>query len=92
MGVPAGLARREARLALLFPVKSASPSRDGDTVPKKLRLTGPLEPALIFRELFKEFLKADKEFLVKTDDPAVPSFAEKLIEEHYPPQSQLPLD
>lgn len=61
-------------------------------MPKKLYLAKPLEPALIFHGLFKEFLEADRDFLLKTDDPAVPSFATKLIEEHYPPQSQLPLD
>lgn len=74
------------------PVKSASPSRHGDEMPKKLYLTGPLEPATIFTGLFKEFLEADRDFLLKTDDPAVPSFAAQLINEHYPPQSQLPLD
>lgn len=61
-------------------------------MPRKLYLTGPLEPATTFQQLFKEFLEVDRDFLIKTDDPAVPSFAAALIENHYPPQSQLPLD
>lgn len=61
-------------------------------MPKKLYLTEPLEPAVIYSGLLDEFTAADEDFQVKTDDPAVPSFAAQLIEYHYPPQSQLPLD
>jgi hypothetical protein len=59
-------------------------------MPKKLHLT--LEPAVTFNGLLAEFLEVDKSFTLKTNDPAVPSFAAQLIEDHYPPQSQLPLD
>ena len=57
-------------------------------MPKKLY---PSEPPVIFQGLYKEFLEDDQEFLVKTVDPAVPTFAQELIDEHYPPQSELPL-
>lgn len=59
-------------------------------MPKKL--FGPLEPPVILQELFKEFLVKDKEFVLRTTDPAPELFADKLIAEHYPPQTQLPLD
>lgn len=58
-------------------------------MPKKLFTT---EPAVFFAELFKEFLTEDREFLIKTPDPVVPSFAAELINQHYPAQTQLPLD
>lgn len=59
-------------------------------MPKKLR--GQLEAPIILQELFKEFLANDKDFVLKTDDPAPKPFAAALISEHYPPQTQLPLD
>lgn len=60
----------------------------GDVMPKKLY---PSEPAVIFQELFKTALHADNDFLIRTPDPSYESFADKLIAEHFPPQSQLPL-
>lgn len=58
-------------------------------MPKKLY---PSEPPVIFQALYREALDVDRDFLVNTDDPAPEAFAEKLISEHYPPQSELPLN
>ena len=66
-------------------------------MPKKLFTT---EPPVIFDELLAEFVETfpgnadegEAPFSVKTDDPVVPSFSAELINTHYPPQSQLPLD
>lgn len=58
-------------------------------MPKKLHTS---EPPIIFQELYKAALASDRDFLVRTTDPTPLSFAAKLIDEHYPPQSQLPLD
>lgn len=58
-------------------------------MPKKLYSS---EPPIIFQELYRAALTSDRDFLVRTTDPTPPSFAAKLIDEHYPPQSQLPLD
>lgn len=59
-------------------------------MPKKL--FGPLEPPVILEELLAEFLAADEEFVLKTDDPVAPTFANELIDVHYPSQAQLPID
>lgn len=58
-------------------------------MPKKLFAS---EPAVFYAELFREFLEEDRDFLIKTPDPVTPSFAAEVIAEHYPPQTQLPLD
>ena len=66
-------------------------------MPKKMFTT---EPAVIFDELLTESrekaasteLEEDRVFEVKTADPVVPSFASELISQHYPAQTQLPLD
>jgi len=62
-------------------------------VPKKMYVK---EPPVIFNELLAEVRasqpEGEPEFTINTDDPAPPPFAAALIEEHYPPQSQLPLD
>lgn len=58
-------------------------------MPKKLF---PTEPAVTFIELYEQFLEVDRNFLVKTDDPVAPTFADALIAQHYPPQTELPLD
>jgi hypothetical protein len=58
------------------------------------------EPAVIFDELLAESreqaasaeLEEDRVFEIKTTDPVVPSFADELINQHYPAQTQLPLD
>jgi hypothetical protein len=63
-------------------------------MPKKLF---PSEPARIFNALLtetEERLKAQVEpdsFTVHTDDSVYESFADTLIEEHFPPQTELPL-
>lgn len=58
-------------------------------MPRKLY---PSEPAVFFEQLLKETHAEDPEFAVKTTDPAYESFVNDLINEHFPPQSQLPLD
>lgn len=58
-------------------------------MPKKLY---PSEPPVFFHELFKATLEDDRDFVIHTPDPVYTPFAPALIEEHYPPQSQLPLD
>lgn len=62
-------------------------------MPKKL--FGPLEEPLIFQELLvstRATLEEDETFDVKTDDPTYVSFADAVIAEHYPPQTQLPIE
>lgn len=49
------------------------------------------EPARIFEQLLLETREVDGKFVVKTDDPAPELFAENLINQHYPAQSELPL-
>jgi hypothetical protein len=72
----------------------ASPSQLENTMPKKLF---PSEPARIFNALLAEteerlqaLVDLDS-FTVHTDDPAYTPFADTLIEEHFPPQTELPL-
>ena len=62
-------------------------------MPKKL-----LEQPHIFNTLLAETHAAEQAvdpaatpFAVKTDDPTCKSFADDLINEHYPAQSELPL-
>lgn len=57
-------------------------------MPKKLY---PSEPAIIFDDLYAEALEVDNEFSLKMSDPTPELFADKLINEHFPPQSELPL-
>lgn len=59
------------------------------------KLFGPLEEPLIFQELMvavEATLEEGETFDVKTDDPMYASFADAVIAEHYPPQTQLPID
>lgn len=49
------------------------------------------EPAVTFQGLYDEWLAIDPEFVINTPDSAPELFADKLIDEHYPPQSELPL-
>lgn len=49
------------------------------------------ESAVLFRELFRETLEQDRDFVIVTDDPKPELFADELIAQHYPPQSELPL-
>lgn len=55
-------------------------------MPRKL-----YEPACFFDELLAETLEQDSTFVTHTPDPTYKSFAQSLINEHYPPQSELPL-
>ncbi len=57
-------------------------------MPKKLYAS---EPPVIFQQLYREALGVDKDFVVRTTDSEPPTFAAALINEHYPPQSELPL-
>lgn len=64
-------------------------------MPKKLY---PSEPAVTFDAVLDEFrqflreLPEPEDFEIHTSDPAPEQFAGALIDEHYPPQHQLPLD
>lgn len=58
-------------------------------MPKKLF---PSEPPVIFQELYKAALAADRDFVVQTADATYTPFAPALIQQHYPSQHQLPLD
>lgn len=55
-------------------------------MPKKL-----YEPASIFTTLLAETLDVDPEFSITTPDSVPEEFADALINEYYPPQSELPL-
>lgn len=63
----------------------------------KLRVS---EPSVIFVQLLDEFrahaltaeLEEDRSFKIVTPDPAMPSFADELIHQYYPPRHQLLLD
>lgn len=54
------------------------------------------EPAWFFEQLLDEVHATaqpdESKFTVKTDDPVYASFAAELIEQHYPPQTELPLN
>jgi hypothetical protein len=62
-------------------------------MPRKLY---PSEPAVFFNQLLTEVHAAQPEtepkFSVKTADPVYKSFTSELFDEHFPVQSQLPLD
>lgn len=60
-------------------------------MPKKLRME-LTEPPIIFDTLLAEFNEGDSEFVVHTPDSVVEQVADELIAQHYPPQSELPLD
>lgn len=62
-------------------------------MPKKV-----YEPTRLFDELLAETHAAEEaadpttpKLAVRTDDPTYKSFADELIAQHYPPQSELPL-
>lgn len=63
-------------------------------MPKRLF---PSEPAKIFNALLAETeeqlqsLPEPETFTVHTTDPTYKPFADTLIEEHFPPQTELPL-
>lgn len=61
-------------------------------MPKKMYV---MEPAVFFDNLLEETREAQGEgepkFTVQTSDPIYKSFITELLNEHYPPQSELPL-
>ena len=62
-------------------------------MPKKMY---QLEPAWFFEQLLEEMhatqQPGEPKFSTDTADPVYASFAEEVIETHYPPQSELPLN